>query len=149
MHKYSLISLLLIMLMTFGGIALGQGSYHITGKQLLNYCQDTTKMMQGKDYNVSKSSWCIGFIQGSVTSHRFFSTFYTLKKPEHRNLSDEELRKKIAAHQVYCVPTSVTLGQLVRDVVQYLQTNPKYQQEPASVGVARALYKVYPCKLGG
>lgn len=122
-------------------------TYHINGEQLLSYCKDTMAMMQGsKDYNVSKSSWCIGFIQGSVTAHRFYSTYYTLQKPEHRNLPDIELEKKINDEQVYCIPASVTLGQIVQSVTTTLQNNPKLQQQPASIAVARALNQTYPCK---
>ncbi len=148
MKKHSLISLLAIILAISSDPTLAQPqSYHINGEQLLNFCKDTISMMNGsKDYNVSKSSWCIGFVQGAVTAHRFYSAYYTLKNPETRKMTDNEVDKKIAESQVYCVPTSVSLGQLVRDVVKYLETNPTAMQEQASLGIARALNQAYPCK---
>lgn len=147
MRKYLTISTVLLLIFSMSGRAYAEESYHITSAQLLDYCKDTVSMMSGgKDYNVSKSSWCIGFIQGSVTSHRFYSAYYTLKTPENRHLSDEALAKKIAEYQVYCVPSSINLGQIVRDVVKYLNANPKYQGEQASISVARALNQTYPCQ---
>ncbi len=60
-------------------------------------------------------------------------------------MSDTELDKKIAESQVYCIPASVNLGQIVRDVVKYMESNSKSMQEQASIGVARALNQAYPC----
>ena len=121
-------------------------SYHISAKELLSYCQDTLAMMNHKQYNVSKSSWCIGFIQGSVTSHRFYSTFYAVQDPQNKGLADNELGKKVEANQVFCVPSSVTLGVIVKDVDSFIEQNPQYQGEQASMVVARALNKKYSCR---
>ena len=147
MNKKYLASLLGMICLISVGQAVAEQSYHITGDQLLSYCKDTISMMDGsKDYNVSKSSFCIGFVQGAVTAHRFFSAYYTLKLPDNRNLPDAELEKKIAAYQVYCVPPEINLGQIIRSVVKYLTENPQYQKEQASIAIARALNQTYPCK---
>ncbi len=147
MRKISTMSALGLILGILASPVMGQqDSYHISGGELLDYCKDTAAMMEKKAYNVSKSSWCIGFVQGAVTSHRFYSAFYAVQNPQNKNLSNEALGKKVEENQVFCVPTSVTLGQVVKDVVSFLEANPSYQKEQASMAVARALYKTYPCK---
>src|SRR5579862_5730936 len=99
MNKHNLISLLAIVLTVSSTPTLAQQqtqSYHINGEALLNFCKDTVSMMNGsKEYNVSKSSWCIGFIQGSVTAHRFFSAYYILRDPETKKMPDSEVDKRI------------------------------------------------------
>lgn len=148
MYKHNVIVLLTLGVLGFIPPALAQdaNTYHIKGKQLLSYCADTIKMLKGEHYNVSKSSWCIGFIQGSVTAHRFYTVFYTIKKHKESNMSNDEMMAEIAKNSAYCIPSNVTLGQMVRDVVQFLEKNPKYQNEQASLSVARALNKAYPCQ---
>ncbi len=147
MYKYGLIGLAAVtLLMAISpSLAQQQNTYYIKGSQLLSYCEDTVKMMQGQHYNVSKSSWCIGFIQGSVTAHRFFSAYYAVEKNEKNDMSNNSMLAEVAKNRVYCIPSNVTLGQIVRDTVQFLEKNPKFQDEQASLSIARALSKAYPC----
>ena len=146
MNKIFTISVLSLFLWMFPGLSSAKDNYHVSGKLLISYCKDTLKMMDGQKYNASRSSWCLGFIQASVMSHRFYTVLHTINKPEHASMDDKALMQVAQRNRVYCVPSRVPLGQVVQDVVQFLQRSPKYQNDPASVGVARALRKTYPCK---
>jgi len=147
MHKYGVIGLFALGVFGFISPTLAQqaNTYHIKGEQLLSYCRDTIKMLKGEHYNVSKSSWCIGFTQGSVTAHRFYSVFYTMRKHKESGMSDKQMVGEVTKNNVYCIPSNVTLGQIVQNIVQFLEKNPKCQNEQASLCVARALNKAYPC----
>lgn len=137
-------SAFLLLPLTNGSFA--QESYYAKGRVLVSYCQETLKMVKNEKYDTSKSSWCLGFVQASVMSHQLFSALITLKTPGHENLGEKEFMKKVIKNQVYCVPKEVTLGHIVKDIVTFLDANPKYQKEYASTGILYALHKIYPCK---
>ena len=135
-----------LLLMLMGPSIAKEESYYVKGSMLVSYCQDTLKMVKKKKYNVSRSSWCLGFVQASVMSHQLFSALAALKTPGGENLSEKEFIQKVAKNQVYCIPADVALGQIVQDIVGFLQSNPNHQKELASVAVIYALHKIYPCK---
>ena len=146
MYKYKIIVILMVLSVFFVAPSFAQESYYVKGKVLLPYCQETVKMIKGEKYDVSKSSWCLGYVQASVMSHQLFSALVTLKTPGHEKLSEKKFMEKVIKNQVYCVPDEVKLGKIVQDIVTFLESNPKYQDEYASTGIVYALHKLYPCK---
>jgi hypothetical protein len=98
------------------------------GNELLGQCQEYIKAAdKEKNYSVYDVAMCAGYTQGVVNAVYFYSD--TLKKDEK-----------------FCMPETVTNGQVVRIVVKYLKDNPKDLNEGRMSLVWSALMDAYPCK---
>ena len=95
MHKLRSVIIAVVLSFLVMGTSFAQKSYYVKGGMLVSYCQETLKMLKGEKYDVSKSSWCLGFVQASVMSHQLFSALMTLKTPGHENLSEKEFVQKV------------------------------------------------------
>lgn len=98
------------------------------GNELLMQCQQYLKVADSeKNYDVLAVGLCGGFIGGVNSTVLFYSD--VLKKDDK-----------------YCMPDSVTNGQMVRIVVKYLKDNPKLLNNGRTGLVWSALRDAYPCK---
>lgn len=97
------------------------------GNELLGQCQQYVKAADKEAYSQIDAASCTGFIQGVANTVLFF---------------DESIKKE----DKFCIPDSVTNGQLGRIVVKFLQDHPKMLNEPRVSLVWLALNDAYPCK---
>ena len=100
------------------------------GNELLGQCQHFIRLVDGGTARSDEhydAGTCGGFVQGVNSSVFFYS---------------EVLEKD----DKFCVPDSVTNGQLVRIVVKYLKDNPKILNKDRTTLVWLALKDAYPCK---
>jgi hypothetical protein len=108
--------------------ALGSGQVLADGNELLRQCQHTIKAAEmEKSFDRFQAGMCLGMVQG-VQSTVYF-------------LSDD-----LNNDSKFCVPTKVSIGQLVRIVVKYLKDNPKLLNESETGLIWLALKDAYPCK---
>ncbi|MFL1524111.1 Rap1a/Tai family immunity protein [Pseudomonas sp. O230] len=116
----------LVGMMANGGAQASDLKYD--GNELLAQCQQYLKVADSeRNYDVLAVGICGGFI-GGVNSTVFFYS--------------DVLKKDVK----YCMPDSVTNGQMVRIVVKYLKDNPKRLNEGRTELVWNAFMDAYPCK---
>lgn len=112
---------------------LGSGGAQATGRkydgnELLGQCQQYLKLADSEpNFDRIDVGMCAGFVEGVNSMVYFYND--VLKKDDK-----------------YCMPYSVTNGQMVRIVVKYLKDNPKLLNKSNTVLVWSAFKDAYPCK---
>lgn len=119
--------------------------YYPDGRDLLQRCLENVKKMEGKTFNPEDRSWCLGFMQGYESLHLTLTIALASKQLHNRKVSDDKMTEVMNEQQLFCPPESVTLGQMVRTVVKFLQDNPNDLHKPAGVLTTEALIKEFPC----
>ena len=102
------------------------------GNFLLRECKETlSSTYQGCEPAIS-SMHCLGYLDGLVDMNDIFKS-NVLKSP---------------SQALICLPKDkqVTVGELARIVVKYLEDNPKQLHESAAALATVALGKAFPCK---
>jgi hypothetical protein len=86
------------------------------------YFTDGNKLLADMDEGSStKRMYALGYVAGVVDSMNRF---------------------------MFCLPSSVTIGQLTDMVHNYLRNTPSERHQPADVIIAKAFSVVFPCKKG-
>lgn len=112
--------------MLASGVATADRKYD--GNELLGQCQQYIKLADSEpNYDRIDVGMCAGFVEGVNSMVYFYS---------------DELKKE----DKYCMPGSVTNGQMVRILVKYLKDNPKLLNKSNTVLVWSAFKDAYPCK---
>ena len=104
------------------------GEMH-NGNMLLDDCKQFLKYMDNKeDPSVSMSSigFCLGYIQGHMDFQQY-------------------LQKNFTSVLEHCVPGDVSVSQLAKVAVKYLESNPDKLQKPAIEIVRGAFAESFPC----
>jgi hypothetical protein len=98
-----------------------------TGNELLGVCND------GNTNNI-KFGLCLGFIkgvsEGFMIGERVFNP-----QPNQQRIP-------------YCIPDSVTDGQIRDIVIVYLRQNPEWRHEGAVGAIVSSLRNAFPCRSG-
>ena len=102
-------------------LSISMGSAAWTGNDLQKYCADED---DGYTFNL-----CRGFIRGAFDGHNVVSAIY--KKDD-----------------VFCLPEEVTVGQVAKVVLKYLENHPEMLHEMAVGVVYAALFRAFPCEDG-
>jgi hypothetical protein len=92
------------------------------GNELLQYC---TESSPGDPVGTAKSAWCVGYLLG-IDDMRRFSTSLPNRPTD-------------------CRPEGVTMVQVKRIVVDYLQEHPEELHYSSVVLVHNALKHAFPC----
>ncbi len=98
------------------------------GSGLLEYCNALLRGIDGEKVTqeeINKAGVCIGYITGFNSYNNLVTNFNT---------------------NLFCPPSGVYIGILVRVVVKYLKDNPAYLHQPSSGLTISALMEAYPCK---
>ena len=120
----------LILLVSFFAVApaISFAEMH-DGKILLEDCKEFIKYMDDKkDPSVVMSSigYCLGYMQGHIDYQQYLEENYT---------SDTK----------HCFPVDVTVSQLAKTTVQYLEENPNKLHKPAIEISLAAFSEAFPC----
>ena len=103
----------------------------IDGNKLLDNCQDAITYWESKNslsVNFSSVNFCIGYISGANDLHKTFVSSVGCFDPP-----------------LYCKPSSYTVEQLVRTVVNFLKNHPEDLHFQGSVLTMAALKEALPC----
>jgi Rap1a immunity proteins len=92
------------------------------GNELLRYCTDSSP---ADSVGIAKSAWCSGYLLGIDDMRKFSATL------PHRPTD--------------CMPEGVTMVQVKRVVVDYLQEHPEELRYSSVVLVHNALKHAFPC----
>ena len=92
--------------------------------RLLSYCDEAVK--DTPDVNAFRAGYCLAFVEGVLRGWE--AGAYVRDAPVN-----------------YCMPSGVTLAQIVRVIVKSLRDNPAEMRGRAEVSVISAVQKAYPC----
>ena len=106
-----------------------------SGQVIWEYCST-------KDGKVG-GAFCLGFATGLVDG----VTGGALKMTAHLEdgLSENEFVKHLEAGLKYCVPATVTKGEMVKNFISYLERSPEERQRPAVQLFLEAMSEKYSC----
>lgn len=102
----------------------GQSICHADGNELLSQCKISSDIPSVRNWEqLCKAQYCDGVVSGAVGVGRFLTP------------------------RPFCTPGSVTLGQMVRIVVKFLENHPELLHEKnEGLFVVAALSEAFPCK---
>lgn len=126
-----LLILLAVVVVPCSGTAQTQSS-HTTGTELLTKCKRALDT-QTPGWIPFEAGWCMGYVEGVISGWNGRATASSGSFEEFQKLS------------IGCFPQNVTMGQLVRVIVQYLETNPATLHFRAEALVRRALLTAFQC----
>lgn len=127
-----LILILILQIFIIGGVygsSFGETST-INGILRLKQCKLFLKLEMGTKLNSDEggsAAICVGYISGFRESHE----------------SDEMILK--VAPYLYCVPQEVTVGQIIRVFVKYLEDHPEELHKEGHELLHSSLIKAFPC----
>lgn len=101
-----------------------------TGNDLLRWCKEFLK--EGAR-DPLESGRCVGFVEGVAAGWDAAAMTSTPSFAEYQK------------RKAWCVPEGVTRGQSIRVIVQKMEENPAALHLDASMHVAGALTKAFPC----
>lgn len=125
LHKITLAALLIFLLVS--------PEAHATesdGNKLLTDCSIAIKVMEDgskEPTQITSTAYCLGHVRGADDMHNLY-----------RAISKSE--------PLYCLPSEVTTGQMVRIIVKYLKETPENLHLDGTMLIATALRGAYPCK---
>ena len=99
------------------------------GEKLHGYCSAVIKYQQDKsDKSVSKldMGFCYGFISGVVNNHKVMFKYRKVPK-------------------LFCTPEDVTIAEIAKTFVKYLDANPDNLPANGALLLDAALKEAYPC----
>jgi hypothetical protein len=97
-----------------------------SGNYYLNACKEFMSLINGEPVNnLFKAGICAGWVNGTNGTHTYWA-----------KRSDGPI----------CTPDAVTVGQLVRIFMKYLEENPERLHENANWLYEDAMRGVYPCQ---
>lgn len=111
-------------------------AFYPDGKTLLEKCTASINFMDKKTYNENDRQWCIGFMQGLESLHFMLAV----------NSAKSDKLEDINKRSIYCLPDKITLGDLIRTTVNYINKNPKDISRSAATLTVEGLTDAYPCK---
>lgn len=100
------------------------------GNKLLTDCSIAINVMEDvskEPTQITSTAYCLGHVRGADDMHNLYRAV-SKSKP------------------LYCMPSGVTMGQMVRIIVKYLKENPEQLHEDGTMLIAAALRDAYPCK---
>ena len=98
--------------------------FYLSGNEFLNDCE---KFFKDENEGQARTGYCLGFVASVVDTHSTFVGWGKLEK-------------------YFCLPESVTQGQLPRIVYKFLKEHPEDLHQVASGLIVRALYNAFPCE---
>ena len=101
--------------------------YANDGNTLLEHCKAAVQKIDGKN-NVSlvRVGYCYGYIQGLIDMNT--------------------LNQGSGMSSVFCLPQTISNGQIARALFEYLQTHPERLHEYGGVLAVEAYMEAFPCK---
>jgi Rap1a immunity proteins len=118
------------------GMAESDSSNANTGEQVLTECKQAMNFLDEgsdilqKDNAVADVGLCLGYLSGFRDSHTADSLIINRIKP---------------GLNFYCMPDSVTPGQMARVVVKYLSDHPEVLHKSRPFVVLDSFMKAFPC----
>lgn len=104
------------------------GVDYYSGNELLSDCNDFLESVNGW-----KPGRCLGFITGVIRGHQ-----QTISYQNNLDYSSER-------GMLFCIPSGVTLAQLIKVVHKSIGDNPSKTHLPAEAHVLRAMTDAFPC----
>ena len=105
----------------------------VNGNDLFDHCN----VERSDDLHDVKTMHCVGYIAGAADGLINGNVFGQVLAGREDDTID-----------FICVPDRVTAGQMKDVVVAYLSGNPAERHENASVLIAKALLRAWPCRAG-
>jgi hypothetical protein len=117
--------ILFLVVLGLSEAAIAQGEGPRASEVLLGECVRTVRFMDGdrNDVDTMKIARCTGYVQG---------------------YGDALIA--LGGQSVVCMPDGITVGQMVRIVVKYLQDNPQLLHLDKSRNTLSAFTRTYPCR---
>jgi hypothetical protein len=115
-----------------------------TGNGLLHVCKRGLNALDGvnqSNSNVEDGLKCINYLTGFDLSHDTIASYRAVERYGTKATLDKQKQQ-----QIYCLPTNVTMGQVARVVVKYLENDPQHLHLGSGALVLSALIEAYPCK---
>ena len=101
--------------------------YANDGNTLLEHCTAAVQKMDGKtNISLIRVGYCYGYIQGLIDMNT--------------------LNQGSGLSQVFCLPQTISNGQIARILFEYLQNHPERLHEYGGVLAVEAYTETFPCK---
>ena len=110
----------------------GTEGYYLTADRLAAQCRTSIRLETDEKANwidASIAQMCNGYLQGAVDTFEF----------------ERETGVQKYSGQLACVPSTVSVGQLVRVYVKYADEHPEELHLAGSIMVWNAIHKAFPC----